>query len=83
MEIRRRAKNDVPAFRSYSAKDVVLNRFKMDKSLEWRMETKPGLSISPLGLSLIQTEEAETADEDIEKIFVEDRKVLDRLIRPF
>lgn len=77
MEIRRRAKIG----NEYSAKDIVLNNLKRDRSLRYYIETKPGLSVSPLGISLLQTGEAKTADEDIEKIYVEDKEMLDRLYK--
>ena len=81
MEIRRRAKIGIPDFNGYSAKDIVLNNLKRDRSLRYYIETKPGLSVSPLGISLLQTGEAKTADEDIEKIYVEDKEMLDRLYK--
>lgn len=81
MEIRRRAKIGISDFNGYSAKDIALNYLKKDRSLRYYIETKPGLLVSPLGISLLQTGEAKTADEDIEKIYVEDKEILDRLYK--
>lgn len=58
-------------------KDFVLNTDKKDHSFEFYYLTRPGKMRSPLGISLLQVKPVVTNYEDIEKIYVEDRKILD------
>lgn len=79
MEIRRLAKDGIPNYRGYVVNDIDFNCFRKDRSLEYLIKTKPGVTVSSLGLSLLQLEAVKTADEDIEKIYVEDKETLNQL----
>lgn len=79
MEIRRRAKEALSSYKSPTSNDIVFNSTKRDQKLEYLLKMKPGTAVSPLGPSLLQTGTVRTKDEDIEKVYVNDKKTLDRL----